>query len=103
MTLIHFQLHTQSMKWRWYEYPTLKYEIHTSNFAVWSTIRNVSYWCIFNHVTRLYDLIFIKLLCEPGRKGACPDDWIMQQMLRSLDMHVSTGNQIASFPESICF
>ena len=70
---------------------------------LWSTIRNVSYWCIFNHVTRLYDLIFIKLLCEPGRKGACPDDWITQQMLRSLDMHVSTGNQIASFPESICF
>ena len=37
-------------------------------------LRNVSYWCIFNHVSRLYDLIFIKLPCEPGRKGACPDD-----------------------------
>ena len=31
-------------------------------------LHNVSYWCIFNHVSRLYDLIFIKLPCEPGRK-----------------------------------
>ena len=54
-------------------------------------LRNVSYWCIFNHVTRLYDLIFINLPCEPGKKGACPYDWITQQITQCT--HVQTHMQ----------
>ena len=54
-------------------------------------LRNVSYWCTFNHVSRLYNLIFIKLPCEPGRKGACPDDWITQQITQCT--HVQTHMQ----------
>ena len=33
-----------------------------------------------NHVTILYDLIYIKLPCEPVRKAACLEDWITQQI-----------------------
>ena len=61
-------------------------------------LRNVSYWCIFNHVSRLYDLIFIKLPCEPGRKGACPDDWITQQITQCT--HVQTHMQSTVYTTS---
>ena len=51
----------------------------------------------FNYVTRLYDLVYIKLLYEPGRKGACPEDWIMQQITQCTHVQThmqSTGGQI---------
>ena len=43
---------------------------------------NVGYWCIFNHITRLYDVL--KLPCEPGRKGACPKDSLANHTAFSL-------------------
>ena len=59
-------------------------------------LRNVSYWCIFNHISRLYDLIFIKLPCEPGRKGACPDDWITQQITQCTHVQTHTQSVVAN-------
>ena len=39
-----------------------------------SGLCNVSKRCAFNHVTRLYDLIYVKLPYEPARKAVCLEE-----------------------------
>ena len=48
----------------------------------------------FNHVTRLYDFIYIKLPCEPTRKAACPEDWITQQITEYANVQTQTQSTV---------
>ena len=62
-------------------------------------LRNVGYWCISNHVTGLYDsVIYIKLPCEPDRKGACPENWITQQITQYTNVQTQTQSTVVNGP-----
>ena len=42
------------------------------------------------------DLIYIKLLCEPVRKAACPEDWITQQITQYANVQTQTQSTVGT-------